>query len=108
MTAWILALLAISCLLASVNIWRLQQVMIRVSHQIADTSKEHSDCLHYIAHYVGDSFAAQVLHVAAEDYDSGDEIARIKILSRDYVEGGPSVPAIWLHDRAERLTPDGS
>lgn len=104
MTAWILAILSVSCLLAAVNIWRLQQAVIRVSHQIADTSREHSDCLHNIRHYVGDEFAAQVLNVAADDYDSGDEIHRIKVLSRGYKEGGPSVPAMWLHDRADRLT----
>lgn len=67
---------------------------------------EHSKCMALIASFVGDSFAAQVLRVAADDYDSADEIHRKKVLAQDYVEHGPSLPSMWLRDRAANILPE--
>lgn len=66
--------------------------------------KEHAKCIAHVAHYVGDEFAAMVLRAAAHDYDSAEEFGRLKVLARmKYAQGGPSMPAIWLEDRANRL-----
>lgn len=65
---------------------------------------EHAKCIGAVAAFVGDHYAAQVLRVAAEDYDSINEQDRARrIAELRYVSNGPSVPALWLHDRAEHL-----
>lgn len=66
--------------------------------------RAHAKCVAHIAHYVGDEFAASVLVQAAHDYDSVEEHSRMKVLARlRYQNNGPSMPAIWLLDRADRL-----
>lgn len=71
--------------------------------------KAHAKCIAHIAHYVGDEYAAMVLSAAAHDYDSAEEFNHLKVLARmKYQAGGPSMPAIWLRDRADHLRGDGS
>lgn len=80
---------------------RLQWANEEIMH-VADV--DHAKCIGAVAAFVGDHYAAQVLRVAAEDYDSITEQDRAKrIADLRYTSGGPSVPALWLHDRAERL-----
>lgn len=62
----------------------------------------HAKCIAHIASYVGNEFAAQVLTVAAEDYSSAEGQAEIRELANTkYAPEGPSIPALWLLDRAE-------
>ena len=54
--------------------------------------------------FVGDEWAAQVLEVAADDYESPQGHADIDRISRlIYKADGPPVPSIWLRERADKL-----
>lgn len=65
---------------------------------------EHAKCMAAVMAYVGEEFAAQVLRVAADDYESVEEIERLKRLGLErYQPGGSPMPSIWMRDRADRL-----
>lgn len=70
--------------------------------------EQHDHCVRQVTKRVSDLYAAQVLTLAAADYDSPDESGNLLRISREeYEVGGPSMPALWLRDRAARLiTPD--
>lgn len=63
----------------------------------------HAKCIAHIASYVGNEFAAQVLIAAAEDFDSTDGMADKSRLAAAWDRNGPSIPAIWMTERAETL-----
>lgn len=92
----LLLFVIIGVLLAAVSglYWRLQ----------GNGDREHAKCIAHITQYMGDEYAAMVLKAAAHDWDSAEEASRLKVLARlKHKQGGPSMPAIWLNDRAERL-----
>lgn len=65
---------------------------------------EHAKCLGATMKFVGDEFAAQVLEVAASDYDSVDSMTDLqRIGNLVWKQGGDSVPSLWLQERAEKL-----
>lgn len=65
---------------------------------------EHTKCMGAVMAFVGDEFAAQVLTVAADDYASVDSHGdRDRIARLQYQPGGPPIPTLWLHERADRL-----
>lgn len=64
----------------------------------------HAKCIAHVASFVGNQFAADVLEAAAHDFDSLEEKGNMKALARmKFTADGPSMPAIWLHDRANRI-----
>lgn len=94
-----LLILALAVLvLAGVRIEHLQWE----SKDIMD--QNHAKCLAMVGAFVGDRFAAQVLMAAAEHYDGMDGQAELRrIVNSVWVEGGPSIPSLWLRDRAEMI-----
>ena len=66
-----------------------------------DNSRDHLLCIEMIRDTVSSIHAAEVLEAAARDYDSIEEQGHMKWLAREhYRAGGPSMPVIWLTDRA--------
>lgn len=84
---------------------RLINEIVYVRDALQDSEDiEHAKCMAAVMQFVGDEFAAQVLDTAATDYDSVENEMDLSRISRlRYTEGGESVPAIWLRERAERL-----
>lgn len=77
--------------------WANEEIVMAV-----DTN--HAKCMGAVMSYVGDEFAAQILAVAAEDFDSPQgAMDRTRISRLLYRPDGPSVTALWLHERAEKL-----
>lgn len=71
------------------------------------TDAGHAKCMGAVMKFVGDEWAAQVLDVAAADYESAmnhDQLDRIKRVQ--WTPGGPPVPSIWMRQRASRLRID--
>lgn len=67
----------------------------------------HAKCIAHIASYVGNEFAAQVLEAAAKDFDSVEGQAdKSRIAATAWEKDGPSVPSIWLVERANNLRHD--
>jgi len=65
---------------------------------------DHAKCIAHVAHYVGNEFAAQVLYAAAKDFDTMDGQAEVRTIAQTkWQEGDPSVPALWMIDRADLL-----
>lgn len=88
--------------------WMLAQAVNRIAWLNEDLltaqDTEHAKCIGAVMAYIGDEFASQILRLAAEDYDSVIEKNRMQMLARDhYHTSGPSIPALWLLDRANRL-----
>lgn len=100
---WVIILLAIIFLLGSVNFLLILAAHARLSEQEA----EHGKCLAGVMMFVGDSFAANVLRAAAEDYDASASQFRIRQMAREYDPDGLSIPAMWLLERADSLKPVG-
>ena len=70
----------------------------------AATDTEHAKCMAAVMQFVGDEWAAQVLEVAAADYDSpGAQRDLDRIGRMVYKPGGAPVPTLWLQERADRL-----
>lgn len=46
---------------------------------------------------------ATALLQAADAYDSFMELGNLRRLQEQYRPGGPSVPALWLRDRADKM-----
>lgn len=68
------------------------------------TDTEHVKCMAAVMKYVGDEWAAQVLEVAAADYESGANHSELDRISRlRYQPGGSPVPTLWLQERAMKL-----
>jgi hypothetical protein len=67
-------------------------------------SQSHAFCLATINASVSRAHAADVLEDAAHRWDAVEEQGHLKVLAREhYVPGGPSMPAIWMRDRAAML-----
>jgi hypothetical protein len=76
------------------------------SARLASRAVSHAQCVVNIEDYVSAVFAAEVLRAAAGDWDSTKEQANLHRLAREkYQPGGPSMPVIWLNDRANRIDP---
>lgn len=69
--------------------------------QAADT--EHAKCMGAVMEFVGNEWAAQVLDVAADDYDAPSGSADMERIRRFWKQGDAPVPSIWLRQRADRL-----
>lgn len=104
MTALILILAVIILLLMGLVVLaviRLDEVHRDVAFAL---DEQHDQCVAQVTKHVSDLYAAQVLTLAAADYDSPDEAGiLLRIAREEYVAGGPSMPALWLRDRAARL-----
>lgn len=101
---WLLIGVSIYALLATSRISYLTDINKELS--IKDT--DHAKCIGAVAGFVGDTFAAKVLRLAADDYDSGEGQARLRELVHQgfLPESGPSLPSLWLYDRADNLVAD--
>lgn len=97
----ITALVVVSVALALTTL-KLLQTLRRLS-QIEHG--EHAKCIAHIAHYVGDSFAAQVLEAAADDYDTALGRQQLSHLASVVRIEGQSIPATWLRHRAQGMKP---
>jgi hypothetical protein len=65
---------------------------------------EHAKCVAATMAFVGDEWAAQILTVAADDYESPKGQQELDRISRlVYKPGGSPLPSIWLRERADRL-----
>lgn len=100
MNAVIIALL-IAILVVAVCVFFLH---VRMTLDAKTHKIDHAMCIAHVAHYVGNEFAASVLKAAAEDYNRPETQARLQILMREWVDGGPLLPAIWMTNRAEALS----
>lgn len=104
---WVL-IFAIMCLWAATFIVLVLALsrMQWLNEELADLrDAEHAKCIGAVMAFVGDEFAANVLRVAAQDFDSVNEMTRLaQIRTQQFILDGPSVPALWLFDRANRLT----
>lgn len=70
----------------------------------SEDQTDHAKCMALITAFVGDRFAAQVLRAAARDWDSVEAQPDIRrIANEKYRVGGPSMPYLWMIDRAEKL-----
>lgn len=67
--------------------------------------QEHAKCIGAVMEFVGNQFAAKVLEAASRDWDSVEERSNGNMANarRKHSPTSPSVPAIWLMDRADRL-----
>jgi len=64
---------------------------------------EHAKCMAAIMKYVGDEWAAAVLEGAAADYDSVESQRDLDRIRRLWRQDGPSIPNIWMQERADRI-----
>lgn len=93
-------ILALSAMLMIQSRWFLRE---RREDAIREKAA-HAMCLAHIAHYVGNHFAAEVLKAAGEDYNSPQGQHDIAVIAREqWAQGGPSVPSIWMFNRADAL-----
>lgn len=68
------------------------------------TDAAHAKCMGAVMQYVGDEWAAQVLEVAASDWENVETLHDLDRISRlRYQPGGVSVPALWMEERAAAL-----
>jgi hypothetical protein len=100
-------------ILAIIIVVVLCAMLVYAGHRIESLSRQHEEqqdinhamCIAHLAHYVGNSFAAEVLKAAAEDYSSAEGQHELKVIvqSGQYVEGGLTVPSLWMVNRARAL-----
>lgn len=105
---WVLAYVALmsAALIYVVYRWVEAERMARerADDAVKFVKVNHAACVAHMAHYVGDSFAAQVLRIAAEDFDSVEGQTKLReIGSQTFKIGGPSLVNLWLHDRADQF-----
>lgn len=48
---------------------------------------------------------ADALRAAGQEFDSARGQVRLRELGREHILGGPSIPAMWLYDRANKIDP---
>lgn len=84
--------------------WRQYEAEETMFEMAKEQEFEHAKCLALVAAFVGDTFAAQVLIAAANDYDGIDaKGVMLNLRTNVWAEGGPSIPSLWLRDRAESI-----
>lgn len=97
----LLMLCAIFLCLLILACWRIETLECE-SKDIME--QDHAKCLAMVAAFVGDEFASRVLNAAAEDYDTAEGQANlIRVRNLMWVDGGPSIPSIWMRDRAHNI-----
>lgn len=100
MIGWVLAVQSVALFVLACSI----SLLVRKVQSLSDADVNHAHCIAHVAHYVGDSFAAQVLRVAAEDLDSTEGQTELRrIANSEYRLGGASVASLWLTERADSL-----
>jgi len=76
-------------------------VLISLKQQMREG---HSAYVKQVSAILSREYGASILEQAARDWDSTDERPNLQRLARDeYKPGGPSMPTIWLRDRAKRI-----
>lgn len=71
---------------------------------VACRAHDHASCVASVGLMVSAAHSAEALEEAARDYDSIEEQGTLKRLAREhYRPDGPSMPVIWLLDRAAQL-----
>lgn len=110
MIAWILC-----CLLALVLAATLVATYNLIQHaldSLEDEKAEHEACHEATVRMLSAASKrsnAAVLEAAADAWDSiEEEHERIRIANTAYREGGPSVPTLWLRERALKQFGDQS
>lgn len=81
--------------------------IVRLQEQVDNLARQkHTECVDRISSAASTKFAAETLRSAARDWDNPREQANLQRLARErYSPGGPSMPIIWLNDRADRMDP---
>lgn len=94
----VIGVLLVLLLLVFLHIFDMKNDMLDMREQ------EHSDCVETMMDAVSNAHAIAVLNSAAMAWDSAEEQQRLlRLTHQQYVPGGPSMPQIWLKDRANRL-----
>lgn len=93
------------CLIMVYVIMRLSNELLYVRDELQMAADaEHAKCMGAVMKFVGDQWAAQVLEVAAADYESAANHADIDRIGRLlWRPDGSPVPSIWMRERAEKL-----
>lgn len=103
MIGWIVALIFLALLLFSCRKIERTQDEVRAEQEAHRNCHVHT--MNALRTAVRRTDAAALL-TAADEYESIEGQARLKTLANtEYKPGGPSMPVIWLRDRAERLHP---
>jgi hypothetical protein len=64
----------------------------------------HAKCIAHIASVVSNKFLAERMRELADKWDTSDEMSEHnRIANTLYKPGGPSVPAIWLREKADQI-----
>lgn len=100
-------------IIAIVGWWRMSRHNRRLERERRfEQGRKHSMCIAHVSHYVGDKYAAEVLHAAAEDWDSVQNVSTIERMGRERAhqsiterEERGSIVTQWLHSRAEAMDP---
>lgn len=102
---WVLTLLVIALLIVLyVIVIRQMDTDDAMFNLAKEREQDHAKCMAMVAAFVGDTFAAQVLTAASVDYDSPEGQVELRMLAQNsWVEGGTSMPALWLRERAKSI-----
>lgn len=72
-----------------------------------ENKRRHAAATAHIAYVVSNEFAAEVLSQAARDWDTADTRRELRVLAEATERTiAPSLPAMWLMQRAEALRSD--
>lgn len=99
-----LSAIALCLIMAYVVMKIVNEVLYLRDELQMSTDTEHVKCMGAVMKFVGDEWAAQVLEVAAADYENAANHADLDRIGRLlWRPGGSPVPSIWMRERAEKL-----
>lgn len=104
-TLWAIVMLAMMLVGLAVLLVAVCKMSLEAIEDARQEEKaNHAACIAHVAHYTGDSFAAQVLRLAAQDLQSVEGQATLReIANTEWKPGSPPIPSLWLLDRADQL-----
>lgn len=104
MSVALIVLIAACAILLGCLVLAMVRIFDLMDEREEDNDHTHAKCLSMVAAFIGDEFAAQVLNAAATDYDTAEGQAQLAVMrDRVWVHDGPSMPSLWLRNRAEMI-----
>ena len=92
------ALLILACL-------RIESALVTAHQAEVDG---HTGCTKGVLNVVSVAHEVKTLRLAADHWDTPSGQYDLKVLALRYETGGPSLAAIWLRDRAEKIEEEGA
>lgn len=95
---WLLILMWLLTLVSLVMIFR------EVRRSMEASRADHAKCIAHVASVTSNRFVAARLRELADGWDTAEEMGEHRRIANTlYRVGGPSVPAIWLREKADRI-----